>query len=186
MLGACEMLGACQMLGAGEMLGTPEMHCAPEILGALEILSAVEMLGAIKMLNTIEMICKIEMLSIIEILGAIEMPLAWHPPSGILHGVREAPEPSRIIFLSSDVLQAAPSAPENFPQSHRSISQHSYHFLEGPQTGTFAYFAPRASLTLRSPHCQLVSYVTPFVDHTVNSSQLLQPSSREICINRHL
>jgi hypothetical protein len=106
--------------------------------------------------------------------------LAWHPPSGILLGAREAPKPSRIILLCSDTLQAAPGAPENFPQSHRSISQHSYHFLEGPQTCTFAYSAPRASLTLRSPHCQLASYVTPFVDHTVNSSLLLQASSREI------
>ena len=112
--------------------------------------------------------------------------LAWHPPSGILLGAWEAPKPSRIILLCSDALQAAPGAPVNFPQSHRSISQHSYHFLGGPQTCSFAYSAPRASLTLRSPHCQLASYVTLFIDHAVNSSLLLQASSREICINRHL
>jgi hypothetical protein len=100
--------------------------------------------------------------------------LVWHPLSVILFGVREAPKLSCINLLFSDALQAAPGVPVNFPQSHRSILQHFYHSLGGPQTCFFTYTAIHASLMLRIPHCQFVSYVTPFVDDTVNSSLLLE------------
>jgi hypothetical protein len=103
--------------------------------------------------------------------------LTWYPPSGILLVAWKAPKPFRIILQCSNALQAVPGASMNFPQSYRSISQQSYHFLQGPPTCTFLYSALHASLMLGSPHCQLVSYVTPFVDHAVNSSILPQTSS---------